>query len=845
MKHILRSASVMLVTFILTCQLSGQVLINEYSCSNLTQFADNFGKYEDWFELYNAGTTSVSLSGYYLSDDSLEVQKWAFPAGTSIAANGFIRIWASGRDLVVSNHFHTSFKLTQTKNDPEFIILADPNGVILDYVKLTKKTHLGHSRGRTLNGAPAWSIFTTPTPNASNNTSVPYSNYAEKPNVNIPAGFYSSAQLIYLSTTEPNCSIHYTLDGNAPTISSATYTSPINIPTTKVLKAMTFSGNNEVLPSLEEFNTYFINVSHTLPVISISGTQLPNLANGSGNLEPKGSFEYFNINHERKAQTFGEYNKHGQDSWGNSHRSIDFVSRDEMAYNHSIEEMMFHWTDRKNFQRIILRAAGDDNYPADHHSANEGSAHMRDAYIHSLADIGGLHLDVRRSEKCIIYLNGQYWGVYDIRERADDHDYCDYYYGQDKYHLYYILLWGSTWAEYGGATAMTAWDNFYSWIMSHNMADQADFDYVTERFDFASLVDYVIVNSFTVCSDWLNWNVGWWRGIDSTGGHLKWGYILWDNDATFGHYINYTGIPNTTPTADPCNPEQLSGSSDPEGHIVLLNHLRQNEGFENYYKTRQIDLWNTVFNCENMISQLDSTEAIIDPEMEGQAQRWNGTYAEWKDNVSQLRDFINQRCVYLSNGFINCYSLTGPYNLVIKTDPPGAGKVMLNSLALDSLPWSGTYFGNIETRLKAYPNWDYSFSHWSSGSQTFLPAAGSDTASVFLSSSDTIIAHFTYNTGIAPITAPQGIQARLYPSLVNTYTRLEFNLGEPAEVNISVLNSLGQTLANINPSATSYPAGTHTVMVDMAHYDLAPGMYFVELRAGTTHRTFKLIYSPQ
>ncbi|MFN9955587.1 MAG: CotH kinase family protein, partial [bacterium] len=106
--------------------------------------------------------------------------------------------------------------------------------------------------------------------------------------------------------------------------------------------------------------------------------------------------------------------------------------------------------------------------------------------------------------------------------------------------------------------------------MTHNMANPSDYNYVTGLYDATSLVDYVIANAITVCSDWLNYNTGWWRGMDPNGQHRRWGYILWDNDATFGHYINYTGIPNTGPYADPCDPEGLGLSSDPEGHIQVL-----------------------------------------------------------------------------------------------------------------------------------------------------------------------------------------------------------------------------------------------------------------------------------
>ena len=114
-------------------------------------------------------------------------------------------------------------------------------------------------------------------------------------------------------------------------------------------------------------------------------------------------------------------------------------------------------SDRERFQRFILRAAGDDNYPGNFLPEHNGCAHIRDAYVHNLAKRGGLKLDVRVSEKVILYLNGQYWGVYDVREIPDDHDYTDYYYNQGKYDIQYILTWGQTWAQYGGNEALQNW----------------------------------------------------------------------------------------------------------------------------------------------------------------------------------------------------------------------------------------------------------------------------------------------------------------------------------------------------------------------------------------------------
>ncbi len=317
---------------------------------------------------------------------------------------------------------------------------------------------------------------------------------------------------------------------------------PSTITSTTKLIARTYGVDNTILKSLVVFNTYFINESHNMPVLSASAEELDNLLNGNQYLRPFGTFEYFNEDGVRTTFGYGEFNEHGQDSWVHDQRSIDYITRDECGINYAIRDTLIPLTDRKNFQRIILRAAGDDNYPG-----IDSSALLRDFFIQNTSQKGGLNLDVRKGEKAVMYVNGIYWGIYGMREKVSDHDFTDYYYDQDKYHLYYLKLWGNSWAEYGGEEAWDDWDALHDFIKYNNMANQANFDYVKSKYDYTSLIDYVHINSYVVCSDWINWNVGWWRGTDPLGDHQRWGYVLWDEDATFNHYINYTGVPGIQP----------------------------------------------------------------------------------------------------------------------------------------------------------------------------------------------------------------------------------------------------------------------------------------------------------
>ena len=94
-----------------TSMIYSQVVINEYSASNLSTYTDNYSMEEDWIELYNSGDVDIDLGGYYLSDDLDEPTKWMIPYGTIIIANGFRTFWCSGRDESFLNCFHTNFKL--------------------------------------------------------------------------------------------------------------------------------------------------------------------------------------------------------------------------------------------------------------------------------------------------------------------------------------------------------------------------------------------------------------------------------------------------------------------------------------------------------------------------------------------------------------------------------------------------------------------------------------------------------------------------------------------------------------------------------------------------------------
>lgn len=854
-KHLL-----LLLVLLASSSLPAQVLVNEYSAANWKQIPDNYGKHEDWIELYNAGTATADLSGWGLSDKDDDLQKWQFPAGTSIPAGGFLTIWCSKRNEVAGGHFHTNFSLTQTKGNDQ-IVLSRPNGLIADVLDVDN-IQVHQSRCRSTDGAASWRICTEPTPGSSNNGSEQFLRFAARPTMSLTAGFYDGAQTLTISNTEPNAQLFYTLDGTEPTQLSNPYTQPLTIQQTTVVKARAFSNDPLVFPSFIEFNTYFIGEEFSLVVMSVGADEVIELANGEKELRPVGTIEYFGKDKVRHARSYGELNSHGQDSWVNDQRSLDYVCRDEMGYTNALREKLFTYSERDEYQRIMLRASGDDNYPGNFLPVHEGCAHIRDEYCHALAQQGGLKLDVRAVERMIVFLNGQYWGVYGLREYPDDHDYTEVQYDQGKYDLQVLATWGDTWAEYGGEQAFDDWKKVKDLVLNNDMSDPVKYQLLKDQVNLTSMCDYFICGLNFVASDWINYNTSWWRGTNPDGDHKKWGYMLWDFDATFDYYINYSGVPNTNPNAAPCDIDQISDyiqndffqglandtcyifgqdtfcvRTDGKHDVIFRKLQAENEEFRQLYYSRQADLQSTVFTCENMLHVLDSMVAVIDPEMSRHAQRWGGSYQHWKQNVNRLRNFISQRCNLLDNGMTDCFELEGPYDVTLLVQPPGAGEIDINTLDIEQFPWTGAYFGNMVNLVDANPKSTLPFLRWETrtGGAT-VDNINTDNTFITLTAADTLIAVF--GTGSSTWEPGNGITMTVSPTLATEQVRVDYNLPESMPVTIALRSVLGNQTWQLYAGDQSN--GSYQQTVPVKSLNLPAGLYVLDFQAGNQRKAVKV-----
>ncbi len=675
-----------------------------------------------------------------------------------------------------------------------------------------------------------------------------------------------------------------------------------------------------------------------------------------------------------------------------------------MGYSKAVQAKLFNYSDRDEYQRFMMRASGDDNYPAINDDAHEGSTHVRDEYVHTLAQTGNLKMDLRAVERVIVFLNGDYWGVYGLRERPVDHDYTQEVYDQDKYHLQYILTWGNTWTEYGGQQALDDWLELRDFVLSNDMGDSTNYQYFKDQFQVQSLIDFMIINLAVVSSDWLNYNTAWWRGIHPDGGHKKWGYSLWDNDATFDYYINYSGVPNTDPDAVPCDIEEigeymdeffgesepiehpdscetiLNGSCpypptdsiflatiqfdsyccdgdwdndcqniynyieslmidiDPETCPTIINgsspypatdsifvqtimqdpyccetdwdgicqgiydDLLNNPGsgtvpgngageevtiggnvgkhekiflklqeesteFRQLYYSRQADLMNTVFSCENMMHTLDSLLAIIEPEMPRQIERWGGSMDEWRDNVETLKSFVEQRCQLMDDGIVECYQLTGPFNVVVDVQPQGAGTVEFNTLNLNTFPWSGDYFGGMQNLVETQTTDDslYTFSHWeTTNGSTIFPDSSQTNIAISIAQADTLIAVFDSiiieidtmeidtmevdtmeidTMGMDTISAltqlASNLAFTLAPNPTKGYATLSYELSQAAKIEVDLYSILGNHLIHYPQASGKRNKGQHQDRLNLS--ELSAGAYLLHIKVNEHQKVLPIM----
>jgi gliding motility-associated-like protein len=212
---------------------------------------------------------------------------------------------------------------------------------------------------------------------------------------------------------------------------------------------------------------------------------------------------------------------------------------------------------------------------------------------------------------------------------------------------------------------------------------------------------------------------------------------------------------------------------------------------------------NTTLNCNFTLPLYDSIIAVIQPEMQAHCTRWGGDYTTWLANAASFRTDISNRCNALTQGLKNCYALTGPYNIVVNVQPTGSGNAKINSITPASYAFNASYFGGMQTILKAKPTTGYVFDHWELLNHTPAPSTLVDSVNVSFTQDDSVTAVFRLiSIPPPPITPASTVEALGVPSAFSpngdSNNDILFVLGSVSDLDFTIYNRWGQQVFQSN-----------------------------------------------
>lgn len=729
---------------------------------------------------------------------------------------------------------HTNFTL---RGEGFKLTLKDQNGNVVDE-KVVSEMHANNSFGRKTDGASQWVYFLQPTPRDTNATSAWYNGYAGVPEIMLKAGFYSGTQTTTFNAPS-NGVVRYTIDGSEPTGASMLYTGPVSIDSTLVLRARFFSNDPLTLPGRTVTNTYFINETITMPVVSLS-TDPGNLFNWNYGIYVMGpnadtAFPYYGANFwqgwERPGHTeFFEASGgqgfeldnvlkiHGNWSKGFPQRSFRVVANDDYGSS-SINYKLFPEKSISRFRAFNIRNAGID----------WNTTHMRDQLMNRA--LRKTHSMIMDGYHAVVFLNGQYWGVYEIREREDKY-YIEENEQVDPDRIDLLRFYGDV--QEGSNVAFR---EMVEYIMNNDMSIPANYQRVKDSLlDIENVVDYFASEIYYSNPDWLGNNIKFWRVNNPPG---KWKYILWDMDGGLGLFssVNDNLLPYVT-NAD--TNSMYYGNP----HSFMMQSLFDNLEFRNYFINRYADLMNTTLHPNSLLAL--GTEIYNDmlPEMGRHFALWGNPNTNpygfgsaynvpmWQSELNALAAFITQRPPAARNFVQAEWNLAGQVDVTLDVFPPGSGYIKMNTIVPDSFPWTGVYFNGVPVTMTAYPYPGYKFSYWQSPNFVSTPSY-SPGLTLNVSANEPFTANFIV----------MDFDLVVYPNPSSDKFNLTMNVPEEKQVKLSVYDVLGKCVAVIVPDNSFTGAGSHQLVFDPREYSLPSGVYSLLMEAGEFTKAVKLVFS--
>jgi hypothetical protein len=601
------------------------------------------------------------------------------------------------------------------------------------------------SKGRKPDGASTWQYFTESTPGLANSTAG-WPGITGTVQFSRQAGFYPTSFPLSLSTGDPGDLIYYTLDGSEPGESSSQYTSPIPIFETKVVRALAV--HEGYLPARSSTATFFIDSSHDLPVFSLSTAPdnlfdpvigIYNDNNVWQDWERPIHVEFFDTDDSSGFSIDAGVKIYGGWTRTLPQKSLAIYARESYGYS-EVDYPLFPDLPYDQYESFVLRNSGNDWQ----------NTMFRDGLMTGLVAHDGI--DVQAFRPSVVYINGEYWGIHNIREKFNDH-YVEMHHQVDHDSL--DLLENQSSPLCGDSQD---YDGMISYITTHPMSDPANYENIRTQIDIPEFITYEAAQIFFANTDWPGNNIKYWKAWRPGG---KWRWMIYDTDFGFGLVNDYSHntLVFATETAGPDWP-------NPPWSTFLLRQLLTSPEFKIDFINRYADLMNSSFITDVMLDQIDQKKQAIISEMPNQCARWGGTIWDWLNNVQVLRTFAQQRKGHARAHVIQYFDLSDASQVTLDVFPDSSGTIKISTLALDAFPWDGIYFNGIPVNITATAKPGYRFVRWEGG---------------YYSDSAHIIINFSSNKEITAVFEAY-TPDYLVINEINYNSSIDFNTGDWVEI---------------------------------------------------------------